>query len=66
MGVADQCHETAGRELGMSAEAVRQAVCRLRKKFRVSLREQIAATLHEPDDARIDAELHALKAALSR
>lgn len=66
VGAGEQCHEAAGRELEMTVEAVRQAVCRLRKKFRVCLREEIAATLHEPDEARIDAELHALKAALSR
>jgi RNA polymerase sigma factor (sigma-70 family) len=62
--VSEQCYEDAGREAGLSPEAVRQAVCRLRKKFRECLREQIAATLHEPDDARIDAELSALRAAL--
>lgn len=57
-------HAEATTDLGMSAEALRQAVSRLRKKFRDCLRESIAATLHEPDAARIDEELQALKAAL--
>lgn len=50
--------------LGMNAESLRQAVSRLRRKFRDCLRERIAATLQDPDDARIDTELHALRAAL--
>ena len=62
--VADRDYEAAGKACGLSAEAARQAVSRLRKKFRGCLREQIAATLHEPDDARIDEELGALKVAL--
>lgn len=62
--VSGQGYEEAGRATGMAQEAVRQAVSRLRKKFREVLREQIAATLHEPDDARIDAELSALRVAL--
>jgi RNA polymerase sigma factor (sigma-70 family) len=62
--VSDQGYEEAGRATGLSPEALRQAVSRLRKKFREALREQIAATLHEPDDARIDAELSSLRVAL--
>jgi RNA polymerase sigma-70 factor (ECF subfamily) len=62
--VSEQSYEAAGRKAGLTPEAVRQAVSRLRKKFREHLREHIAATLHEPDDARIDAELNALKLAL--
>lgn len=62
--VAEQSYEAAGRQSGFSPEAARQAVSRLRKKFRECLREQIAMTLHEPDDARIDAELSALRVAL--
>ena len=57
-------HPAAAVELGMNAAAIRQAVCRLRKKFRDCLRERIAATLNEPDNARIDEELRALKVAL--
>lgn len=62
--VSEQGYEAAAHELGLTPEAVRQAVSRLRRKFRECLREQIAATLHEPDDARIDTELCALKVAL--
>lgn len=62
--VTEQGYDTVGADLEMSPEAVRQAVSRLRKKFRVALREQIAATLHEPDDGLIDEELVALKMAL--
>jgi RNA polymerase sigma-70 factor (ECF subfamily) len=62
--ISEQGYEAAGRASGLAPEAVRQAVCRLRKKFRECLREQIAVTLHEPDDARIDAELTALRVAL--
>jgi len=62
--VTDQGYDAAGASLEMTPEAVRQAVSRLRKKFRIALREQIAATLHDPDDERIDEELLALKVAL--
>ncbi|HSJ04440.1 MAG: RNA polymerase sigma factor [Verrucomicrobium sp.] len=54
----------AAAQLGMTQEAVRQIVSRLRKKFRECLRSKIAATLHEPDDERIDEELRALRAVL--
>lgn len=63
-GAEQDRHEVAAKESGMSPEAVRQAVSRLRKKFRDCLRRRIAATLNEPDDARIDEELRALKMAL--
>jgi RNA polymerase sigma-70 factor (ECF subfamily) len=43
---------------------VRKAVSRLRRRFRDGLRQQIAATLENPDEARIDEELLALKQAL--
>lgn len=62
--VSDECYETAALKLGATPETVRQAVCRLRKKFRQCLRDQIAATLPEADDAHIDEELRALKSAL--
>jgi RNA polymerase sigma factor (sigma-70 family) len=62
--VAEQDYDTAARESGLKPDAMRQAVSRLRKKFRECLREKVAATLHEPDEARIDAELGALRAAL--
>lgn len=62
---ADTRTDTAARELEISPEGIRQAVSRLRRKFRTALRRQIAATLHEPDDRQIDEEMSALQAALS-
>ncbi len=62
--VAEQGYESVASASGMTPEAIRQAVSRLRKKFRKALREAIAATLHEPDEARIDEELQALRVAL--
>lgn len=62
--VADGNYEAAAGELEMNAEAVRKSVSRLRARFRDCLRQQIARTLHEPDDAQVDEELKALKAAL--
>lgn len=56
--------EAAARDLGMSQEAVRQAVSRLRRKFRDTLRRQIAATLHDPCESQVDEELRSLQAAL--
>ena len=56
--------ESAARDLGISIEAVRQGVSRMRRKFREFLRRQIAATLNNPNDAQIDDELTALQAAL--
>lgn len=64
--VSGASYEAAARELGIAADAARQAVCRLRKKFGECLRAQIAATLQHPSDERITAELIALKAALCR
>ena len=61
---ADSNYERAAASLGMSIEAVRKAVSRLRGKFRDHLRRQIAATLRDPQPAQIDEELSALRAAL--
>lgn len=62
--VSEECYETAALKLGVTPEGARQAVCRLRKKFRQCLRDQIAATLSEATDAHIDEELRALQSAL--
>lgn len=56
--------DLAALELGMSAEGIRQAVGRLRRKFRVALRRQVATTLQNPGDTQIDEEMSALQAAL--
>jgi RNA polymerase sigma-70 factor (ECF subfamily) len=52
--------------LGTTEGAVQQAVQRLRKRYRALLREAIAATLDEPDEATIDDEIRGLFAALAR
>jgi len=62
--VADGNYDEAALALRMNGDAVRKAVSRLRQKFRECLRRQIAATLHQPDEAQVDEELTALKAAL--
>ncbi|WP_051945085.1 sigma-70 family RNA polymerase sigma factor [Verrucomicrobium sp. BvORR106] len=59
-------YEGAAEALKTSVENVRQLVSRLRKKYRTCLRQQIAATLHEPGEEQIDLEVAALKAALRR
>jgi RNA polymerase sigma-70 factor (ECF subfamily) len=55
----------AGR-LGMTEAAVQQAASRLRKRYRVLLREEVAATLQEPGEATVEGELRDLFAALGR
>jgi RNA polymerase sigma-70 factor (ECF subfamily) len=50
--------------LGITEAAIQAAVRRLRKRYRTLLRQQIAATLDEPTDSAIDAEIGALFAAL--
>ncbi len=54
--------DDAGRELGLSAAALRQAAHRLRKRYREILREEVAHTVESPAD--VDAELAALFEAL--
>jgi RNA polymerase sigma-70 factor (ECF subfamily) len=62
--VAEGNYDTAASSLGMNGDAVRKAVSRLRHRFRDALRQHIAATLHDPDDAQVDEELMALRVAL--
>jgi RNA polymerase sigma-70 factor (ECF subfamily) len=52
--------------LGTTEGAVQQMVRRLRQRYRALLREAIAATLDEPDEAAIDDEIRGLFAALAR
>lgn len=61
---ADARTDQAAQALAISPEGVRQAVGRLRRKFRLALRRQIAATLQDPGDPQIDEEMTALQAAL--
>lgn len=50
---------------GLSDVALRQAVSRLRDRFRKALRAQIADTLRDPTETAIDDELRSLRAVLS-
>lgn len=50
---------------GMSVEAMRQTVRRLRMRLREILRQVIADTLQDPSEAEVDDELRALRAALT-
>ena len=52
-------------QLGTTEAAVQQAVSRLRKRYRAVLRERIAATIDEPDEAAIADEVRDLFAALA-
>jgi len=55
-------HGRMAQELGMTPGAVRVAVHRLRRQFRELLREEIARTVHDPDD--IEDEIRDLFAAV--
>lgn len=57
-------YATIAARLGTSVGAVQAAVQRLRRRYRELLREQVAATLENPDEAAIDEELRKLFAAL--
>ena len=54
----------AAEALGLNPNALRQAVFRLRQRFRTLLRQQLADTLQFPDEQQINEELEAIKAAL--
>ncbi len=56
-------HADAARALGMDETAVRVAVHRLRKRYRVLLRDEIAQTLS--DQSQVDEEMRALFGAFS-
>lgn len=60
---ADFAYAEAGEKLGMNENAVKQAVFRMRKKYRELLRWEVAETLGNPAD--VDAELRELVAVLS-
>ncbi len=52
--------------LGMTEAAAQQAASRLRRRCHARLREQAAATLHEPDEAAVEDEIRDLIATLTR
>ncbi len=51
--------------LGLSDVALRQAISRLRDRFRTALRAHVADTLREPTEEAIDEELRSLRAVLA-
>ena len=55
-------YDMVAKQLGLSAAGVKTLVCRMRKRFTTSLRNEVAKTLLDPAD--IDAEIHALFQAL--
>ena len=57
-GKGESAHAEVASALGMEEGAVRVAVHRLRKRYRVLLREEIASTLSDP--AMVDEEMRAL------
>jgi RNA polymerase sigma-70 factor (ECF subfamily) len=57
-------YATIASRLAMTEPAVQQAASRLRKRFGALLREQVAATLDEPNEAAIADEIRDLYAAL--
>jgi RNA polymerase sigma-70 factor (ECF subfamily) len=61
-----EAYELLAERTGVNADSLRQTVRRWRLRFRELLRRVIADTLDEPADAAIDAELQALRAALTR
>lgn len=58
-------YETISVRVGISPDALRQSVRRLRLRFRDLLRQTVADTLDTPDDAAIDDELRTLRAILA-
>lgn len=62
-GISDPIQLAA--PLGLSDVALRQAISRLRERFRTALRAQIADTLREPTEEAIDEELRSLRAVLA-
>ncbi len=52
-------------QLGMTEQAVQQAASRLRKRYRKALRDEIAATLDDPQEADITSEIRDLHGALT-
>lgn len=63
-GEGEADYASAARELAMTEAAARQAVSRLRRRFRDELRLLVADTLLRPAEQQIDEELAALRAAL--
>jgi RNA polymerase sigma-70 factor (ECF subfamily) len=63
---SDVDYQSAAQKTGLDPSALRQAVMRLRQRFRALLRQIISDTLENPTDALIEEELASLRAALSK
>lgn len=63
-GTRAEPYATIASRLGMTEAAVQQAASRLRKRYGALLREEVAATLDEPDEAAVKGEIRDLFAAL--
>lgn len=59
-------YQSAAQKTSLDPSALRQAVLRLRQRFRALLRQIISDTLENPTDALIEEELASLRAALSK
>jgi DNA-directed RNA polymerase specialized sigma24 family protein len=57
-------YESLSQQMRMSEDALRQAVRRMRVRFRDWLRQTVADTLDAPDDTAVDEELRTLRAIL--
>ncbi len=57
------CSQIAA-EVGLTETAVHPSASRLRKRYRQALRDGVAATLDEPSDQAIEAEIRDLFEAL--
>ena len=64
-GAAAPSYEDAAKTLHISAEALRVTLHRLRKRFAEVLRNAVADTLANPTDEAVQAEIDALRTALS-
>lgn len=63
-GRPDGGYESLAATLGMAEDAVRQAVSRLRRRYKDAVRAQIASTLRNPTEEQIEAEMASLRHAL--
>ena len=62
-GVKHRSYADIARQFGLSEDALRQSVCRLRHRYRKLIRDEIAQTVTAPSE--VEEELRALFAALS-
>jgi DNA-directed RNA polymerase specialized sigma24 family protein len=58
-------YESMAAHLGLTQDALRKAVSRLRERYKQAIRDQVANTLNAPSEKEIDAEMRFLRAALS-